>query len=258
MIEKNKIYQQDVFEFLAEVEDESIDLAIVDPPYNQNVDTWDTFKSEQEFFDFTFRWVDLVIKKLKETGSLYIFNNAYNSALIFAHLLEKGMKYKNWIVWYKKDGFAPSKSKFVNNQEVILFFTKSEKYTFNSEDIRTPYLSTERIKAAEEKGIIKNGKRWFPNPRGRLCSDVWEFSSVRHTKKINGKIVKTLHPTPKPEALVERIILASSNEGELVLDLFSGSGTTAYMAKRLNRHFIGCENNRDYFEYILKRLSEEK
>lgn len=126
-MEINKIELKDVFDYLLELDNDSIDLAVIDPPYNQNVDVWDTFKTETEYFEFTYRWLDLVIDKLKNTGSLYLFNNAYNSAFILNFLATKGLKFRNWIVWYKKDGFAPSKSKFVSNQEVILFFTKSDK-----------------------------------------------------------------------------------------------------------------------------------
>ncbi|HHX81336.1 MAG TPA: site-specific DNA-methyltransferase [Acholeplasmataceae bacterium] len=254
----NNIYLEDVFDFLKKVDNESIDLAIIDPPYNQKIDDWDTFKSEKKYFDFTYKWLDLTIDKLKPNGSLYIFNNTYNSAFILTYLVSKGLLFKNWIVWYKKDGFSPSRRKFVNNQEVILFFTKGEKYTFNYNDVRVPYLSTSRINAAKKTGILKNGKRWFPNENGRLCPDVWEIPSVRLTEKVNGKTIKTLHPTPKPESMIERMIKASSNPGDLVLDLFSGSGTTAYVAKQLDRNFIGCENNLDYFEYIQERLRDEK
>lgn len=253
----NEIHLMDVFVFLSKIENKTIDLAIIDPPYNQNVDDWDTFKNDKEFFDFTFKWIDKVVDKLKDDGSLYIYNNAYNSAFILTYLVNKGLKFKNWIVWYKKDGFSPSRKKFVNNQEVILFFTKTNNYKFNSDSIRVPYISTDRINAAMKKGILKNGKRWYPNKNGRLCPDVWEFSSVRHTNKEKGKIVKTFHPTPKPEAMIERIIKASSNEGDLILDLFSGSGTTAVVSKKLNRNFIGCENHEEYYKYIIKRLSGE-
>jgi site-specific DNA-methyltransferase (adenine-specific) len=107
---------------------------------------------------------------------------------------------------------------------------------------------------AEKKGILKNGKRWYPNKNGKLCSDVWLFSSDRHSRKQNGKTVKLGHPTPKPEKLIERIILASSNEGNTVLDLFSGSGTTSYVAKKLNRSFLAVENNIKYFKLIKERL----
>lgn len=256
-MEIDRIYLDDVFDFLKKVENQSIDLAVVDPPYNQNIDKWDTFKNQENYFEFTYKWLDLVIDKLKNTGSLYLFNNPFNSAFIATYLVNKGLKYRNWIIWYKKDGFSPSKTKFVNNQEVILFFTKSDSYVFNSEDVRTPYLSTDRINAASRKGILKNGKRWFPNENGKLCTDVWEFSSVRLSKKVNGKTMKTLHPTPKPEEIIERIILASSNKNDLVLDLFSGSGTTAFVSKKLDRKFVGCENNETYYKYILDRLDDK-
>lgn len=255
-MEINKVYLNDVFDFLNKVDSKSIDLAIIDPPYNQNIDKWDEFKSQEKYFDFTYSWLDLTLEKLVDTGSLYLFNNSINSAYITTYLIDKGMKFRNWIIWYKKDGFSPSKKKFVNNQEVILFFTKSDSYIFNSDDIRTPYLSGERISSAKEKGILKNGKRWYPNIKGKLCTDVWEFPSVRLSNKVNGKTLKTIHPTPKPEKMVERMILASSQVNDLVLDLFSGSGTTSYVAKMLERNFIGCENNEIYFDYIQKRLKD--
>jgi len=255
-MEKNKIYLEDVFEFLDKVEDNSIELAVIDPPYNQSIDKWDTFKSEKIYFDFTYKWIDKTINKLKDNGSLYLFNNAYNSAFLLTYLVSKGLKFKNWIVWYKKDGFSPSKTKFVNNQEVILYFTKSENYTFNSDDVRVPYVSTDRMINAKKKGILKNGKRWFPNEKGKLCPDVWEIPSVRLTEKLNGKTIKTIHPTPKPKEILERIILASSNQNDMVLDLFSGSGTTAFVARKLGRDFIGCENDKDYHTHLTQRLNE--
>ena len=246
----------DVFDYLNQLEDKSIDLAIIDPPYNLDQGEWDTFKSHKEFMEFTKKYLDLVVKKLKKNASLYIFNTAFNSAFILEYLNTKKLFYKNWIIWFKKDGFSACKKKYVNNQETILYFTKSESdFVFNTDDIREPYTSSDRIAAAAKKGILKNGKRWYPNPNGKLCSDVWEFTSVRLTNKKNGKTVKQCHPTPKPEAMIERMIKASSNPGDIVLDLFSGTGTTAYVAKKLNRHFTGCENNKTYFEYIQERLN---
>lgn len=246
----------DVFEYLETLDDNSIDLAIIDPPYNLDKGKWDIFESTEKFLEFTKKYLELVYQKLKPTGSLYIFNTAYNSAYILSILdRELGMKYQNWITWYKKDGFSSCKKKFVNNQETILFFTKSEKgFTFNCDDVRQPYLSTDRINAAKETGIVKNGKRWKPNPLGKLCTDVWEFTSVRLLNKVKGKTTKQNHPTPKPEGMIERMIKASSNEGDLVLDLFAGTGTTSYCAKKLNRHYVGCDENPEYIAIINERL----
>ena len=255
MVKIDEIALEDVFNYLAKIDNNSIDLAVIDPPYNLKQGDWDSFTSSEEFLNFTYKYLDLLIPKLKKEASLYIFNTAFNSAFILAYLNKRNLFFKNWIIWYKKDGFSACKKKYVNAQETILFFTKSEhKYVFNNDDIREPYLSSDRIKAAQTKGILKNGKRWFPNPNGKLCPDVWEFSSVRLTNKVHGKTTKQIHPTPKPEEMIERIIKASSNPGDLVLDLFSGTGTTAFACKKLNRHFIGCENNPLYFDFIKERL----
>jgi len=249
-LEIDKIYSADVIDFLNELNDSSIDLAIVDPPYNLNKGDWDSFTSEQEYFSFTFKWLNLLIRKLKKTGSLYLFNTAYNSAIILNFLKDKELIYKNWITWYKKDGFSSTKKKFVNTQETILFYTRSNNHTFNYDDIRLPYASKSRMEHAVKKGILKNGKRWFPNPKGKLCNDVWEITSQRHKEKINGKVHTLSHPTVKPYDMIERIIKVSSNENDLILDLFSGSGMTSVACKRLNRHFIGCELNAEYISNL--------
>lgn len=249
-MEANKVYFADVMQFLPQVEDGSVDLAVVDPPYNLSRCGWDTFPDEDSYFEFTFKWLNLLLPKLKEDSSLYLFNTAYNSAIILNYLKSSDLTFKNWITWYKKDGFSASRRKYANAQETILFFTKGSKYAFNYNDIRVPYLSTDRIAHAAKKGILKNGKRWFPNENGRLCSDVWEITSQRHKEKVNGKVKTPMHPTIKPYEMIERIVKASSGEGDLVLDLFSGSGMTSVVAQKLNRSFIGCENNADYIAYI--------
>lgn len=253
-LEINKIYHLDCFVFLQQVKDNSIDLAIIDPPYNMKKAEWDTFTSQQDFMDFTKKWLDLVIQKLKDTGSLYVFNTPFNCAYILTYLVEKGLIFQNWITWDKRDGLGTSTKKYANGQESILFFTKSKKYTFNYNDIRVPYESTERIEKAKTKGILKNGKRWFPNEKGRLCGEVWHITSERHKNKINGKTQKQLHPTIKPKELIERIIKASSNVNDIVLDCFVGSGTTAIVSKQLNRNFICSDKNKGYVDEANKVL----
>jgi len=256
MLDINKLYLMDCLVFLDQIDDETIDLAIIDPPYNMKMAKWDTYNTKSEYFTFTFSWLDKLIKKVKITGSLYLFNTPYNSAYILPHLENQGMAFQNWITWDKRDGMAAIKTKYNRGQETILFFTKSYQYTFKSDDIRIPYESTERIAHAQKKGILKNGKRWFPNPKGKLCTEVWHFSSERHRNKTNGKTPKLLHVTPKPINMLERMILASSNAGDLVLDCFIGTGATAIAAKRLNRNYIGCDLDREYLEYANKKLNE--
>jgi len=254
MLKENKIYLMDCFDFLKGVEDASIDLAIIDPPYNLSKAKWDTFDSQNKFLDFTYKWVDALLPKLKKTASLYIFNTPFNSAYILEYLINKKMIFQNWITWDKRDGMSASKRRYNNGQETILFFTKSNDYTFNYNEIRLPYESTERILHAQKKGILKNGKRWFPNPNGKLCSEVWHFSSERHKNKINGKTPTLPHVTPKPLDMVERMVRASSKKGNVVLDCFLGTGTTAIASKKLGRNFIGCDNDKNYIKLANKKL----
>ncbi|WP_245807445.1 DNA-methyltransferase [Campylobacter avium] len=250
-MEINIIYIADVFSFLKSLQDSSIDLAIIDPPYNLKIATWDSFRSEKDFLDFSFAWLDLLLPKLKKNASFYLFNTPKNCAL-FLHYLQNKVILQNWITWYKKDGFSVSKRKFNNAQESILFYTiDSKDYYFDSDSVRIPYDSKERIAHAAKKGILKNGKRWYPNENGKLCPDVWEISSERHKRKINGKTQKLNHPTPKPREMIERMIKASSKEGDLVLDLFAGTGMSSLVARELGRNFIGCEMNREYVDMSL-------
>lgn len=245
----------DCFKFLGHVSNHSVDLAVIDPPYNLDKAAWDSFPSEQAFFDFTYRWIDALLPTLKHNGSLYIFNTPYNSAFMFRHLLGRGMTFQNWITWDKRDGMGGAKRKYSNGQETILFFTKGDEHTFNYDDIRLPYDSTDRIEHAKTKGILKNGKRWFPNPNGKLCGEVWHITSERHKRKVNGKTPKLVHLTPKPLEMIERIVKASSNPGDVVLDCFAGSGTTALAAKKLGRNFLCCDAEPKYVELARQLLA---
>jgi len=250
----NEIHNLDCFQFLANVKDGIVDLAVIDPPYNLKKAEWDTFESDAVFLDFTYSWIDQLIPKLKPNGSIYIFNTPYNCAFILQHLVSRGLFFQNWITWDKRDGMGGARRRFSNGQETILFFTKGPRHIFNYDDIRVPYESSQRIAHAKTKGILKNGKRWFPNPNGRLCGEVWHFSSARHKNKVNGRVKTMGHATPKPLDLIERIIRASSNPGDLVLDCFVGTGTTAVAAKRLDRNFICSDNNEVYVRIANERL----
>ncbi len=250
----DQIVQDDVLSFLSKVEDNSVDLAIIDPPYNMKKAPWDTFRSQEDFLKFTYQWIDALIPKIKKTGSLYVFNTPFNAAYILQYLVDKGLIFQNWITWDKRDGLTYAKTRFTHGQETILFFTKAKQHTFNADAVRVPYESKERIKAANKTGLLKNGKRWFPNPKGRLCGEVWHITSERHKNKKHGRVQKMLHVTPKPTEMIDRMILASSNPGDIVLDCFVGSGTTAVCAKKLKRHFICADNDADSVKIARERI----
>jgi DNA modification methylase len=253
----NSIKNEDCLTFLKMLPDDCIDLSCIDPPYNMSKGPWDTWPSDKEFLAFTHSWLNEVFRVTRPGGSLYVFNTPRNSAYILQHAEFHGLLLENWITWDKRDGFSSTKKRFVPCQETITFFSKpGPNKVFNVDAVRIPYDSTDRIAAATKKGILKNGKRWFPSELGKLCTDVWHISSERHKQKVNGRLRKPLHPTQKPLDLIERIILASSNEGDTVLDCFMGTGTTAVAAKKLNRSFIGCESDIEYHAYAISRLDE--
>ena len=128
MLKINKIYNLDCFDFLNKIDNNSINLAVIDPPYNMSKADWDTFKSHKDFLDFTYKWIDTLLPKLNQNGSLYIFNTPFNSAYILQYLVSKNMVFQNWITWDKRDGLGTSKKKYSNGQESILFFTKSDNF----------------------------------------------------------------------------------------------------------------------------------
>ena len=251
----DKIVNADCVEYLAQVEDDSVDLAVIDPPYGMSKAAWDEFAEHADFMRFTRGWIDALLPKIRRGGAVYIFNTPYNCAFILAHLAARDMAFQNWIVWDKRDGFSPAKRRFARNQEALLFFTRGRARVFNADDVRVPYDSTERIAHAQRKGILKNGKRWFPHAEGKLCGDVWRFVGERHKHKINGKTPKLGHDTVKPVEMIERIIKASSDPGEVVLDCFVGSGTTALAAKNLRRRFLCCDADPEYARLARRRLT---
>ena len=246
--------------FLRRLSPESADLAIADPPYNMGKDDWDSFPDDDAFFAFTEEWLDAMLPVLKRGGCFYIFNTPFHCARMLPMLEARDAAVLNWITWHKRDGLGGGRRKYACNQETILFGVagRGHRHRFDADAVREPYRSEERMRHAGKKGILKNGRRWFPHPDGRLCSDVWEFSSHRHKTKVNGRVVKSAHPTPKPEDMIERMVLASSAPGDLVLDLFSGTGTTAAVCRRLGRNFIGYESDPVFHAIATERIRNVK
>ena len=251
-MEINKIYNEDVFTFLNNSSNEIFDLIIIDPPYNILDQKWDSFDNDKVYFDFIKKIIDLSFMKLKKNGSLYIFNTARNSAYTLSMAEKRGLKFRNWITWDKNISFYFPKKKYVDIHETILFFTKGNKNTFNYDEIRTPHskLSLEN----NENKIWDNFE--FYNNKGKLSTDIWRHNSLGYDLKINNK--KMIHPSEKPIKIIEKIIKASSNENDLVLDLFSGTGTTSIAAKKLKRNFVGVEINKKYIDIAKRRLSSIK
>jgi site-specific DNA-methyltransferase (adenine-specific) len=232
----------------------SVDLIFADPPYNIKKAEWDTFESQQAYVDWSMKWIEAASKVLKPTGTLYICGFSE----ILADLKLPAMKYFKgcrWIIWHYKNK-ANLGSDWGRSHESILHFRKNKEFIFNIDDVRLPYgehtLKYPSHPQAEtsQYGKGKNGGHiWQPHPDGAKPKDVIEIPTT-----CNGMHEKTPHATQKPEELVRKIILASSKEGEVVLDPFLGSGTTAVCAEQLKRKWLACDITPEYIEWAVERI----
>jgi len=244
----------DSLRWLESLKPGSVDLIFADPPYNIGKADWDHFESHDEYLEWSIHWIKLAARALKSTGSLYVCGFSE----ILADIRRPAAKffYKcKWLVWSYKNK-ANLSNDWGRSHESILHFRKNRKVTFNVDFVRVPY-SRHTLKypvhPQAESSQYGNGKErkepWRPHPAGAKPKDVFEIPVIS-----NGAKEKTPHPTQKPEELLRRIILASSNEGELVVDPFSGSGTTLVCAEQLNRHWAGCEISGEYNKWAVIRL----
>lgn len=248
------LYQGDSFAWLKSLETGTVDLIIADPPYNIKKTEWDKFESQEKYIEWSMEWIQEASRVLRETGTLYICGFSE----ILADLKHPSMKYFNacrWLIWYYKNK-ANLRDDWGRSHESILHFRKNKDFTFNTDDARVPY-GKHTLKYPEhpqaETSQYGNGRKqkqlWTPHPKGAKPRDVIEIPTT-----CNGMGEKTPHPTQKPEALIRRLVLASSNENDVVLDPFSGSGTTLVVAEQLNRKWLGCEIEPQYNKWAINRL----
>ncbi|MBI5304433.1 MAG: adenine-specific DNA-methyltransferase [Chloroflexi bacterium] len=245
---EHKIFWGDALEVLArEIEDNSIDLIFADPPYNIGKDfngRKDKWKSDAEYLEWCYRWLDLCVSKLKATGSLYVMAATQNMPYFDIHLRSK-LNIQSRIVWYYDSSGVQAKRYYGSLYEPILFGVKDkDHYTFNTSDILV------EAKTGAQRKLIDYRKS-VPTVYNtqKIPGNVWEIPRVRYRMNEYEE-----HPTQKPVALLERIVLASSNVGDLVLDPFSGTFTTSFVAKKLGRASIGIEIEEEYVKIGLRRL----
>ena len=252
-----KLYQGDCIDWLKSLSDETVDLIFADPPYNIKKADWDNFENQAEYIQWSNKWIGEAARILKPTGSLYICGFSE----ILADLKHAGMKYFQacrWLIWYYKNK-ANLGNDWGRSHESIIHFRKSDRVKLNIDDIRIPYgahtLKYPSHPQAEtsvyNQGKTKKSYNWTPNPKGAKPKDVIEIPTT-----CNGMDETTPHPTQKPEQLLRKLVLASSNEGDLVIDPFSGSGTTLVVAEQLNRRWMGCDLSMEYNSWAIKRLEK--
>lgn len=250
-----EIFRGDAIAWLKTLESETVDLIFADPPYNIKKAEWDTFESQEEYVQWSLRWIEQAARVLKPTGTLYIcgFSEILADLRLPASRFFKGCK---WLVWHYKNK-ANLGNDWGRSHESILHFRKSRQFTSNIDDIRIPY-GDHTLKYPEHpqaetsqygNGNTSKHKTWTPHPQGAKPRDVIEIPTT-----CNGMHEKTPHPTQKPEELLRKLVLASSNVGDLVIDPFLGSGTTAVVSEQLDRRWKGCDISPEYCQWAAERI----
>jgi len=251
----NTIYKGDCRGILKkEIPDESIDLVFADPPYNlsgnalkwKNKDMggdwfmvnekWDKM-TESEYLKFTQEWLTECHRVLKSHGSIYISCTYHNIGELIMTLKALSFSPRNIITWYKNNAMpSMTKRSFTHSCEYILYFTKGKNWIFNYSDLKK--INPDKAKDGSQKQM----------------RDLWTIPVCQGKERIREKTGRAAHPTQKPENLLERIIIAGSNKGNVVLDPFLGSGTTACVAQKLGRKWIGIETDDKYIRMAEKRV----
>ena len=252
MIKKNKILLGDSLKIMKTIPSKSVDLIFADPPYNlQLKDTlyrpdqttveavtqdWDKFNTYKEYDNFTEQWLKESKRILKKGGALWVIGSYHNILRVGTSIQNHGFWILNDIIWHKTNPMPNFRgTRFTNAHETLLWCTTSReaKYTFNYQNLKE----------------LNDGKQ--------MRSD-WYIPICSGKERLRENNNQRSHPTQKPEALMYRIILSSTNKGDIILDPFLGSGTTAVVAKKLQRNFIGIEQDKEYISLAKKRLKQTK
>ena len=251
-----KLFFGDSLAWLKGLKSETVDLVFADPPYNIKKADWDNFESHEHYVAWSRDWLEQAARVLKKNGTLYVcgFSEILADVKVAAMPLFKSCR---WIIWHYKNK-ANLGGDWGRSHESIVHFRKSNDFTFNIDEIRIPYgahtLKYPSHPQAETSNFGKNGNgkhrdNWIPNPKGAKPKDVIDIPTT-----CNGMREKTPHPTQKPEELLRKLVLASSNPGDLVADPFSGSGTTSVVAEQLGRRWLACDCYQQYNEWAIERL----
>lgn len=245
----NTIYNENCFDTYNKLSNNSVDLIIADPPYYKIVkEDWDNqWKSEEDYYN----WIKQLLKEskrvLKENGSMYIWNWFDNICSIGHFAKEEGFVIRNLITWNR--GAGRERYNWASAKEDLLYLTLTDKPTFNLDDVLIglddPSRKMKKSSWERAQYVRKNRKNFEDNKVNP--SNVWFNSHVAHNSK-----EKVNHPTQKPLSVCDRIVKASSNEGDLVYIPFAGSGSEIVSCINNNRNYIASEINKNYIEDIIK------
>ena len=245
---ENKVLQGDCLELFKDISDNSVDVTFADPPFNlkKKYNSYRDTKEFQDYLEWCRKWIGEMVRVTKPTGSIFV-HNIPKWLTYYATFLNEFADFKHWISWDAPT--APMGKSLQPSHYGILFYAKNcKKNKYN--EIRYPH------KRCRKCGyLLKDygGKKANLHPFGPLVSDVWsDIHRIKHNK------YRDHHPCQLPVHLLERIILMSTDEGDIVLDPFMGTGTTAIAAKRLGRNYIGFELDKTYADVSRSKLRMEK
>ncbi len=282
---------KDCLEFLKSLDDESVDLVIVDPPYFEIIkDDWDNqWNSEQEYLDWCMEWTTECFRVLKPGRCFYVWGTTKQDTFLRYKLdvlnKQDNAYYQNWIIWHYDWG-GRTKKNFARKHEDLLMYSKGKDFLFNADDVLEERAVKTNMALQRKMNLLKkkidntpftdkDEKSWKTYSfdklepihyaiklqelqakntkfeKGKIPTDVWKKNNHTTSKEYAG-----WHPTQKPVALLERIIKANSNEGDVVLDVFNGSASTTIACNKTNRTFWGCEFDKEYYDKSLKRIED--
>lgn len=248
---RHKVIMGDCLLALKDIPDNSVDLIFADPPYNIGKDfngCKDKWRTDEDYLTWCYSWMQLCLAKLKPTGSFYVMT-ATQFMPYFDIFLRDKIKILSRLVWYYDSSGVQAKKYYGSLYEPILFCVKDGgHYTFNAKDIMVEAKTGSKRKLIDYR---KNPPQAYNSEK--VPGNVWEYSRVRYRMDEYED-----HPTQKPTSLLERIVKASSNTDDVVLDPFSGTFTTSFVAKKLGRRSVGIELQEEYVKIGLRRLEIQK
>jgi site-specific DNA-methyltransferase (adenine-specific) len=252
---RGELWRADALDFLRAQPAGSVRLVVADPPYAIDKAEWDEFESLDVYVDWCDAWLTEVQRVLTDDGSAYVCGFSEILAEIKARSAARFDGGCRWLVWSYRNK-ANLGSDWGRSHESLLHLRKARRFVMNVDAIRVPYNAhttryPTRVQAVTSQygqGVRRD--RWEPNPLGAKPRDVLDVPVI-----CNGMAEKTHHPTQKPEALLEKLVAASSNEGDLVVDPFAGSGTTLVVADRLGRRWEGADTDAAYVAIARARVA---